>query len=253
MTAPLRETAPGAFAARLAATGADLRAAQALRHLCFVEARGLPARPGGLDRDRHDAACLHLLVERAGQPVATARLRPFADGRGVRESYAAESYDLARLARYARPMMEVGRLCVRPGEDAAAVLRLAWGAMTALALARGVGLLFGCCSFEGTDPAPHRAAFAHLARHHAAPEALAPLPRATERVPLAGPEAPRRAEALRAIPPLLRGYLAMGGWVSDHAVVDRAMGTLHVLTAVEAARLPPARARALAALAAGVG
>jgi putative hemolysin len=54
---------------------------------------------------------------------------------------------------------------------------------------------------------------------------------------------------MRAMPPLLRSYLAMGGWVSDHAVVDRDLGTLHVFTALEIAALPPARARRLRALA----
>ena len=43
-------------------------------------------------------------------------------------------------------------------------------------------------------------------------------------------------------------YLAMGGWVSDHAVVDRDLHTLHVFTGVEIARIPAARARLLRAL-----
>ncbi len=51
----------------------------------------------------------------------------------------------------------------------------------------------------------------------------------------------------RPMPPLLRTYLAMGGWVSDHAVIDRALHTLHVLTVVEIAKIPPARAKALRA------
>ena len=50
-------------------------------------------------------------------------------------------------------------------------------------------------------------------------------------------------------PPLLRSYLAMGGWVSDHAVIDRQMGTLHVFTGLEIAGIPPNRARLLRALA----
>jgi len=49
---------------------------------------------------------------------------------------------------------------------------------------------------------------------------------------------------------LLRSYLAMGGWVSDHAVIDAQMDTLHVLTAVEIATIPPARARILRMIAA---
>ena len=55
--------------------------------------------------------------------------------------------------------------------------------------------------------------------------------------------------ALRLIPPLLRTYLSMGGWVSDHAVIDRQMNTLHVFTGVETAAIPAARARALRAIA----
>ena len=55
--------------------------------------------------------------------------------------------------------------------------------------------------------------------------------------------------ALHQMPPLLRTYLGMGGWVSDHAVIDRAMQTLHVFTGVEIAAIPPARVRALRAVA----
>ena len=58
---------------------------------------------------------------------------------------------------------------------------------------------------------------------------------------------PKRAAAT--MPPLLRSYLAMGAWVSDHAVIDRDLNTLHVFTGVEIAAIPPARARLLRALA----
>lgn len=57
---------------------------------------------------------------------------------------------------------------------------------------------------------------------------------------------PRRAMA--AMPPLLRSYLAMGGWVSDHAVVDRQLDTLHVFTGLEIRAIPPERAKLLRAV-----
>jgi hypothetical protein len=41
----------------------------------------------------------------------------------------------------------------------------------------------------------------------------------------------------------------MGGWVSDHAVIDAEMATLHVFTGVEITTIPPARKRLLRALA----
>ncbi len=212
----------------------------------------MPPRPGGLDADRHDALCRHLLVEDAGGALlAAARLRLFPDGRGIGDSYAAATHDLWRLARFPAPLLELGRLCLRPGAPEAAALRAAWGLLAQVADAEGVGLLFGCSSFEGADLAPHRPALALLGRDHLAPEPWAPGRGAAETVDLAAlePSADRLA-GLRATPPLLRSYLAMGGWVGRHAVIDRDLDTVQVFTAVEAARVPPARARALRALAA---
>jgi putative hemolysin len=114
----------------------------------------------------------------------------------------------------------------------------------------GAALLFGCSSFTGTDPTRYRDAFALLKQQHLAPAEWRPRVRAAEVHPYArdrhSPD-PRRAR--QQIPPLLRSYLAMGGWVSDHAVIDRQMGTLHVFTALEIAAIPPNRARLLRALA----
>ena len=58
---------------------------------------------------------------------------------------------------------------------------------------------------------------------------------------------PDRARALLAMPPLLRSYLAMGGWVSDHAVVDPVLKTMHVFTGVEIRAIPDSRKRLLRA------
>jgi putative hemolysin len=54
---------------------------------------------------------------------------------------------------------------------------------------------------------------------------------------------------MRHMPPLLRTYLMMGGWVSDHAVIDRHLNTLHVFTGVEIGTIPATRKRLLRALA----
>ena len=60
---------------------------------------------------------------------------------------------------------------------------------------------------------------------------------------------PDAKNAMRVMPPLLKTYLMMGGWVSDHAVVDRQMNTLHVFTGIEIGAIPPARKRLLRAVA----
>lgn len=239
--------------ARLAVTEGDVAAAQVLRHLCFVAGPGLPSRPGGRDADRFDATCRHLLVELAagGAPVACCRIMVLPDGRALPESYAAQFYALGPLADWPDPLVEVGRFCIRPGLRDPDVLRVAWAALTQIVDAAGAGMMFGCSSFAGTDPAEHRAALALLSARHQGPAALRPGIRAAEVVALSdlatGPLDAR--EGMRRMPPLLRTYLAMGGWVGDHAVVDRDLGTLHVFTAVEVGRVPPARAARLRALA----
>ena len=48
---------------------------------------------------------------------------------------------------------------------------------------------------------------------------------------------------MRMMPPLLRGYLSLGGWVSDHAVIDPDLKTLHVFTGLEVKRVPSRRAK----------
>lgn len=236
----------GHLVARLAEMPEDVARAQSLRHLCFLAARGL-CRPGGRDEDRFDAACQHVLIEtQGGQLLACFRLL-FLPGEKITDSYSAQFYDLTALQDLPGQVMELGRFCIHPSAQDPDILRLAWAAITRAVDARGVSLMFGCTSFAGADPALHRPALAHLAREHLAPAALAPR-RKGQVVDLPDTPVDPRA-ALAGMPPLLRTYLTMGGWVSDHAVIDPDLDTLHVFTAVEVARIPPARARALRALA----
>ncbi len=48
--------------------------------------------------------------------------------------------------------------------------------------------------------------------------------------------------AMKRMPPLLRTYLAMGGWISGHAMIDRDLNTVHVFTGLGIASMSPSRA-----------
>ncbi|PVA11514.1 ornithine-acyl-ACP acyltransferase [Pelagivirga sediminicola] len=222
----------------MAEGAADLAEAQALR----VAAFGLSAP----DLDTIDEACLHIVIEdrRRACVVGCFRMMPLASGAQIARSYSARFYDLGRLSRKRSPMTELGRFCIHPATRDPDILRAAWAAITAHVDAAGVQMLFGCTSFRGIDPAPYASAFDLLARGHLAPPDWAPGRRAAHTVPL---RAGQGAGGLHALPPLLRSYLAMGGKVSDHAVVDAQMNTLHVFTGVEIAAIPPARQRLLRA------
>lgn len=238
----------GRYRARLARGPDDIASAQALRGRAF----GQSVNGSGLDIDGFDRCCDHVLIEDTAQNtlVCCFRFLLLSDGADIETSYAAQYYDLGRLRAFRGPMVEMGRFCVDPKVSDPDILRIAWAAMTAYVDLHRVELLFGCVSFAGTDPAPYADAFGSLASRHLAPDQWRPKVKACEFVPLAGLAgvAPDPKQAGRMMPPLLRTYLMMGGWVSDHAVIDHRMKTLHVFTGVEIALIPAARKRLLRAV-----
>ncbi|MEM6386890.1 MAG: GNAT family N-acyltransferase [Pseudomonadota bacterium] len=243
----------GCYRARRAETETDVAAAQRLRYLAFIAETGAVPRETDRDADAFDETCHHILIEhvQSGTLVATFRLLPFASGEDIAQSYSAQYYDLDALKAYDKPMVEMGRFCTAPGVRDPDILRVAWGAITRFVDQDGVGLLFGCSSFHGTDTQAYADAFAMLKEAHLAPHRWLPSIKAPKVFRFAQRlgRAPDRKRALKTMPPLLRSYLTMGGWVSDHAVVDTDMNTLHVFTGLEIRTIPPARAKALRAVA----
>ncbi|MEL7463758.1 MAG: GNAT family N-acyltransferase [Pseudomonadota bacterium] len=244
----------GQFIARLAETPADVEAAQRLRHAAFIASREGAAVDGaraeGLDADHLDPQCDHMLVEdrKTGELTCCFRMMPLGSGAEIDRTYSAQYYDLDALRDYPAPMVEMGRFCIKPGVRDHDVIRVAWGAMTKYVDERGVEMLFGCSSFEGTEAETYRDAFALLTAKHLAPPRWLPRVKAPKVFPFAKRLRIPRPDMKLAngrMPPLLRTYLMMGGWVSDHAVVDNDLNTLHVFTGLEIKRVPKARARLL--------
>lgn len=237
----------GHLAVRQAQSAADVAACLALRGLCFRDG-------AASDADAFDSRCHHVIAEdrRTGELLCTFRLLALDGGHQIGGSYSAQFYDLRPLESFEAPLIEMGRFCVRPGTGEPDVVRLAWGALARLVDADGVGLLFGCSSFRGTEVGDYGDAFALLRARHLAPARWRPLVKAREVVRYAARwrRKPDMRRAMQAMPPMLRSYLGLGGWVSDHAVIDRDLGTLHVFTGLEIARIPPARARLLRQVAA---
>ncbi len=235
----------GRYAVRASQSEADIRAAQALRALCF----GLDTTH---DIDPFDDVCTHIMIHSNvdGRLLCCFRMLPLC-GSEISRSYSAQYYELSALESYGGKMVEMGRFCVHPDVTDPDILRVAWGAMTAYVDENGVELLFGCSSFAGTETEQYLDAFAMLKARHLAPKRWLPRVKAPHVFRFAARlrRKPDAKKAMLRMPPLLRTYLMMGGWVSDHAVVDDKMNTLHVFTGVEIGAIPPARKRLLRAVA----
>lgn len=231
-----------ALVVRLAADAQDLRAAQRLRYAVFVEELG--ARCVGADhaaRLESDAMDPHfdhlLLIDPRVDPatlehvIGVYRLLPHERAVSLGRFYSDSEYDLSPLRASGRRLVELGRSCVHPAHRRGAAMLHLWNGLAAYVIERDLEILFGVASFPGADPARHAAALSWLAAHHRAPEALRvrvlPGPQAHSMTLLAA-ETLDRAKALASIPPLIRAYLRLGGFVGEGAFVDQDFNTTDV-------------------------
>jgi len=229
---------------RLARNRRDVSAAQALRYRVFYKERGaqpsLGTRVLRRDRDPFDRACDHLLViDRNrrripplvfGSVVGTCRLlrRSAADRAGG--FYSADEFDLGPVLAQPGECLELGRSCVDPEYRKRGVIDRLWSGIGDYVLGHDIGILFGCASLSGTDPADLALPLAYLHHHHLAPADWRPRAVASRYVDMRLlPPAridPRAAWTL--LPPLLKGYLRLGAKVGDGAVIDPRLRTIDV-------------------------
>ena len=237
----------GSLEVRLARKRSEIRRAQRLRYKVFYEE--MSAVPGALamlsrrDEDAYDAVFDHLLVIDRGDPGDGRRWRRskvVGTYRMMRQEvadlndgfYTQGEYDIAPLLA-AKPdysFMELGRSCVLKPYRNKRTLELLWQGVWSYVREHGADVMIGCASFEGTDPSAHAEALSFL--HHTA---LAPEDwrvRAHEHLRVDMNMMPREAvnvrAAMKALPPLIKGYLRVGAYVGDGAVIDHQFGTTDV-------------------------
>ncbi|MGV0817427.1 GNAT family N-acetyltransferase [Martelella sp. AMO21009] len=234
----------GSMETRIAETAAEIDAAQSIRYRVFVEemqAR-LPdaAMRAKRDFDRWDDICDHLLVvdhkiegEPEDQIVATYRLLRHEVAMEHGGFYSDSEFQTADLvARHPEVrFMELGRSCVLPDYRSKRTVELLWQGNWAYALKHDIGVMFGCASFHGTDPADHAMALSFL--HHNARAtgdwAVAARPELAVDMNLLPAEEASGRRALTGLPPLIKGYLRLGAMVGEGAVIDHAFNTTDVL------------------------
>jgi L-ornithine Nalpha-acyltransferase len=235
----------GDFEVRLAQTPAEIDAAQALRYRVFYEE--MAARPSAemalerRDFDEFDRVCDHLLVldrRRGDGPegiVGTYRLiRREAAARAGR-FYSSAEYDIQKVIDYPAEVLELGRSCIAKDARNTATMQMLWRGIALYCYHYDIKAMFGCASFPGTDPSQHAQAFSYLYHNHLAPIEIRAraLPERYVDMNMMSPDSfdPRRAMAR--VPPLIKGYLRLGGFVGDGAVIDREFNSTDVFIIVK--------------------
>jgi putative hemolysin len=110
-----------------------------------------------------------------------------------------------------------------------------WRGLAECVMQNSIGMFFGCASFPGTRPEEMGPALSYLHHHHLAPEWLRPRALAHHYVSMEMlPPSELDAQAIVAdLPPLIKGYMRLGGFVGDGAVVDRQFNTTDVCVIVQ--------------------
>ena len=233
------------------AEGSDeIAACQKLRFRVFYEELGARADSNTIanerDQDDFDAICDHLVVVQADRPVELGAIG-LKDGeligtyRLLRQEiasahggfYTQSEFDVAPVIA-AHPnlrFLELGRSCVLKPFRTKPVVELLWQGIWNYVHAHDLHVMLGCASLEGTDPEAHARALSFLAYNAAPPaewhvRALESRYVDMKRLP---PETIEPKQALRELPPLIKGYLRLGCYIGEGAVIDEQFNTIDVL------------------------
>jgi len=235
----------GNLGVRIATTAAEIDAAQALRWRVFYEEMGAEPSEAALesrrDVDAFDAVADHLLVvDHAIGPgpegvVGTYRLIQQEAAEQVGRFYSDEEYDLAPLVAFPGKLLELGRSCVAAEYRGRAVMQLMWRGIAAYVFRHQIDIMFGCASLPSTDPDQWAAELTYLYRAHLAPPALRPraLPERYVDMVRMDPAELDVKRVATCLPPLIKGYLRLGGFVGDGAVIDHAFNTTDIAIVVK--------------------
>jgi len=262
----------GDLEVRLAVDKADVRRAQALRYQVFYEEMAARAstitRFRRRDEDAFDAICDHLLVvDHAASENAFSAFAPtsprakWSSGRRpkvvgtyrvLRQQiaerhggfYTQGEYNIAPLVEALSPQyrfLELGRSCVLREYRNKRSVELLWHGLWTYAREHGIDVMLGCASFPGTNPDNHAMALSFL--HHNAPATGKWACRAHEHlyVPMNRMDAAQvdMRSALKAMPPLIKGYLRLGAVFGDGAVIDHQFSTTDVLVILAVENIDP--------------
>jgi putative hemolysin len=246
----------GTLSVRLATTQREIEASQQLRYRVFhqeMAAAGsdIVAALMRRDADEFDSICDHLLVfdHRGLSPHQSGQTNIVGTYRLLRQEvadrhfgfYSAREFAVATL-RTAHPtlrFLELGRSCVLKPYRNRRTIELLWHGIWSYVLEHRVDAMVGCASFAGTDPTQLALPLGFL-HHHAAPPRdwrVAALPGRGTAMDRLGIDAIDVRAAMRALPPLIKGYLRLGARFAETAVVDRRFGTTDVLALLPVAAI----------------
>jgi putative hemolysin len=230
----------GRYRVRLAEDARDRLAACRLRFNVFnIEmGEGLSSSYStGLDRDRFDPVCDHLIVENQedGRIVGTYRMQSGLTAAAAFGYYSAQEFEFAPFECIREQVLELGRASIDREHRSSEVLTLLWRGIAQYARHHSLRYLIGCSSLTSKNPLEGWNVYRQLGsqlvsfEYITVPTAAFCLP-----CPEGEPGVPVK------LPRLLRTYLGVGAKICGPPAWDRAFGTIDFLTLLDLEQVVPA-------------
>ena len=244
----------GRYRLRLAESAEDREAAFRLRFRVFnIElGEGLESSyQNGLDTDRFDECCEHLLAEdklelnTSRRIIGTYRMQSGETAAQHFGYYSGQEFHLAPYEPLRDGILELGRACIDREHRTPEVLMLLWRGIAQYATCMGLRYLIGCSSINSQEPVEGWQMYSQLAQYRVPPEfettptdafacpielqGAAQLP--SSQSDRSAPQVSTAAEVK--VPKLLRTYLAIGARIAAPPAWDRSFGTIDFLTLLD--------------------
>jgi putative hemolysin len=207
------------LAVGLARSSEEVEQIQRLRYAVFTEDMGavFPDAEDGIDQDRFDPWCEHLMVREldTNRVVGTYRILTPQKAREAGGYYSESEFDLSGLNHLRDQLVEVGRSCTHADYRSGAVIMLLWSGLAEVLRRGGYRYLLGCASVSLRDDGVTAAEVWRTVAKHLDDPAV-PRIRPLHRYPVERLDSTLPAR----VPPLIKGYLKLGAKVCGEPAWD---------------------------------
>ena len=237
----------GDFIIKLVDNKSELKKAQALRYSVFYKEKKarptFPKKMMRLDYDKIDKFADHLIVidkKRKGMKnkiVGTYRLIRGNVASHFGGFYTSSEFDLTNILNSYnhKQILELGRSCVHKDYRNGAIMNLLWKAIAEYIKLYDIKVLLGCASFQGTNVQKLSKELSYLRSNFSLPDEISVKSLVNSNYPVYNRNNLNES-GLRIfvkLPPLIKGYLRVGGRVSDGFFIDYAFNTIDLCIVVQ--------------------
>ena len=235
------------FIIKLADKKSELKKAQALRYSIFYREQKAKStfqkKITRLDYDKIDTFSDHLIIidkRRKGLKntiVATYRLIRGDVASRFGGFYTSSEFDLTNIlnAYNHKQILELGRSCVHKDYRNGAIMSLLWKAIAEYIKLYDIKVLLGCASFQGTNVQKLSKKLSYLISNFSLPDDMSVKSLVNSNCQVYNKNNINKSD-LRTfvkLPPLIKGYLRVGGRVSNSFFIDYNFNTTDLCVVVQ--------------------